>query len=73
MALDLVDYEHKVHEAVKLFWRNREAARQKQIEFQCLMILKEHPISSGMICYVKSLSKSSFIQQQPLSLRQEMA
>ena len=32
MALDLVDYEHKVHEAVKLFWRNREAARQKQFE-----------------------------------------
>lgn len=32
MALDLVDYEQKVHEAVKVFWGNREAARQKQIE-----------------------------------------
>ena len=32
MALDLVDYEHKAHEAVKAFWGNRQAARQKQIE-----------------------------------------
>ena len=32
MALDLVDYEHKVSEAVKVFWKNREAAKQKQIE-----------------------------------------
>ena len=32
MALDLVDYEQKVHEAVKAFWGTREAARQKQIE-----------------------------------------
>ena len=32
MALDLVDYEHKAHDAVKTFWRNRQAARQKQIE-----------------------------------------
>ena len=32
MALDLVDYEQKAHEAVKAFWGNREAARQKQIE-----------------------------------------
>ena len=31
MALDLVDYEQKAHEAVKAFWGNREAARQKQI------------------------------------------
>jgi hypothetical protein len=29
MALDLVDYEQKVREAVKAFWGNREAARQK--------------------------------------------
>jgi hypothetical protein len=27
MALDLVDYEQKVREAVKAFWGNREAAR----------------------------------------------
>jgi len=33
MALDLVDYEQKAHEAVKAFWGNREAARLKQIEF----------------------------------------
>ena len=33
MALDLVDYEKKAREAVKAFWGNREAARQKQIEF----------------------------------------
>lgn len=32
MALDLVDYELKAREAVKAFWGNREAARQKQIE-----------------------------------------
>lgn len=32
MALDLVDYERKTREAVKAFWGNREAARQRQIE-----------------------------------------
>lgn len=32
MAIDLVDYECKVREAVQAFWGNREAARQKQIE-----------------------------------------
>jgi len=32
MALDLVDYERKAHEAIQAFWGNREAARQKQIE-----------------------------------------
>lgn len=32
MALDLVDYKRKAHEAVKVFWGNREAAKQKQIE-----------------------------------------
>jgi type II restriction enzyme len=32
MALDLVNYEQKAVEAVKAFWGNREAARQKQIE-----------------------------------------
>ena len=32
MALDLVDYEVKAHEAVQAFWGNREKARQKQIE-----------------------------------------
>jgi type II restriction enzyme len=32
MALDLVNYEQKAHEAVKAFWGNREAAKQKQIE-----------------------------------------
>lgn len=32
MALDLVDYEQKACDAVKAFWGNREAARQKQIE-----------------------------------------
>ncbi len=32
MALDLVDYQQKTHEAVKAFWGNRAAARQKQIE-----------------------------------------
>lgn len=32
MSLDLVDYERKAQEAVKAFWGNREAARQKQIE-----------------------------------------
>ena len=26
MALDLVDYERKAHEAVQAFWKNREAA-----------------------------------------------
>lgn len=32
MALDLVDYERKSHQAVQAFWGNREAAKQKQIE-----------------------------------------
>ncbi|MGD2117201.1 MAG: PaeR7I family type II restriction endonuclease [Chromatiales bacterium] len=32
MSLDLVNYEQKAREAVKAFWGNREAARQKQIE-----------------------------------------
>lgn len=32
MSLDLVDYELKAQEAVRAFWGNREAARQKQIE-----------------------------------------
>lgn len=32
MALDLVDYERKASEAVKAFWGNRDAARQRQIE-----------------------------------------
>ena len=32
MALDLVDYEHKACEAVKAFWGNRDAARERQIE-----------------------------------------
>lgn len=32
MPLDLVNYEHKAHEAVKVFWESREAAKQKQIE-----------------------------------------
>lgn len=32
MALDLVNYEQKALEAVKAFWGNRDAARQKQIE-----------------------------------------
>lgn len=32
MALDLVNYEQKTCEAVKAFWRNREAAKQKQVE-----------------------------------------
>lgn len=31
MALDLVDYEKKARKAVKAFWGNREAAKQKQI------------------------------------------
>ena len=32
MALDLVDYEQKAREAVKVFWGSREAAKQKQSE-----------------------------------------
>jgi len=32
MALDLADYEKQTREAVKAFWGNRAAARQKQIE-----------------------------------------
>ena len=31
MALNLVDYEGKARAAVRAFWRNREAARKKQI------------------------------------------
>lgn len=32
MALELVNYEQKARDAVKAFWGNREAARQKQLE-----------------------------------------
>ncbi len=32
MAIDLVSYEQKAHEAIQAFWGNRERARQKQIE-----------------------------------------
>ncbi len=32
MALKLVNYEKKAREAIKAFWGNREAARQKQID-----------------------------------------
>lgn len=32
MALELVNFEQKAREAIKAFWGNREAARQKQIE-----------------------------------------
>ncbi len=32
MAIDIVDYERKAREAVQMFWRNREAAKQKQIK-----------------------------------------
>ena len=32
MALELVNYKQKAKEAVKAFWGNREAARQKQLE-----------------------------------------
>lgn len=30
MALDLSDYEHKAHAAIKTFWQSREDAKQKQ-------------------------------------------
>lgn len=32
MALELVNFEQKARDAIKAFWGNREAARQKQIE-----------------------------------------
>lgn len=32
MALDLVSHEQKARKAVKVFWRNRAAARKNQIE-----------------------------------------
>lgn len=32
MSIDLADYQNKATEAIKAFWGNREAARQKQIE-----------------------------------------
>jgi type II restriction enzyme len=32
MALDLVDYERKAREAIRIFWRSREAARQRQMK-----------------------------------------
>jgi hypothetical protein len=32
MALDLVNYELKAHEAIQAFWGNRDKARQKQLE-----------------------------------------
>ncbi|WP_305823715.1 PaeR7I family type II restriction endonuclease [Massilia brevitalea] len=32
MAIELADYENKAREAIKVFWGNRAAARQKQVE-----------------------------------------
>ena len=32
MALDLADYERKAATAVRKFWKNREAARRRQID-----------------------------------------
>lgn len=32
MSIDLADYQTRAREAVKAFWGNRDAARQKQIE-----------------------------------------
>lgn len=32
MVLELADYEAKTRKAVKIFWGNREAARQRQVE-----------------------------------------
>ncbi len=32
MALDLVNYEERTRNAVKAFWKNRESAKQKQLE-----------------------------------------
>src|SRR5947209_14446859 len=32
MPIDLANYEQQAREAVKAFWGNRDAARQKQIE-----------------------------------------
>lgn len=32
MGIDLVGYEHKARESVKVFWGSRDAARKKQIE-----------------------------------------
>lgn len=32
MSLDLVDYQQKAHDAVKVFWKRRAAATQKQID-----------------------------------------
>ncbi len=32
MNIDLADYKRKANEAIKAFWRKREAARRKQSE-----------------------------------------
>lgn len=32
MAIDLIDYQRKIKEAVQAFWGNREKAQQKQVE-----------------------------------------
>lgn len=32
MSIDLGDYQTRIREAVKAFWGNRKAGRQKQIE-----------------------------------------
>lgn len=32
MAIDLANYEQKAHEAVEMFWKSREQARQKQTD-----------------------------------------
>ena len=32
MSINLADYENKAHEAIKAFWGNREAVRQRQVD-----------------------------------------
>jgi hypothetical protein len=47
MTLDLVNYDVKVREAVKAFWGNRDAARQKQIESGNVDQGKSHKKDTG--------------------------
>jgi len=41
MALDLVDYERKAHEAVKAFWGNRERQNRSKLSQEKLIKVSE--------------------------------
>lgn len=66
MALDLVDYEQKAREAVKTFWGNREAARQKQVEAGKVVIDATNPLDFSIRCSAEISSRTRRFRREPV-------